>query len=142
MDIGFDEALRVARRCIADRTGDHEAAVIGYEKGEDHYFQFHTVKGDRGVVVDKRGVTRHCFAEDRDEASGGGGDVTKGDAVDKALCFLGDGRVERVRVKDEGYEVDVDRGDEGTFRVFVDREGMVHGQKCSRLSRNLAADIE
>jgi len=141
MDVGFDRALQVARQCIAERTGDREATMIRYEKGEDHYFEFRTLKGNRGVVVDKRGETRHCFAEDRDETSGSA-DVSKRDAVDKALCFLGAGRVQRVRVKEEGYEVDVDRGEEGTFRVFVDREGMVHGQKCSQLSRNLAVDIE
>jgi hypothetical protein len=142
MDIDFDEALRVARRCIADRTGDRDAVITGYEKGDDHYFQFRTRKGDRGVVVDNNGTTRHCFEEDRGDVSRSGGSVTQKDAVDKALCFTGDGRVERVKVKDEGYEVDIGRGNAGTFRVFVDREGMVHEQKCSLLSRNLAADIE
>lgn len=142
MDIDFDEALRIARRCVADRTGDRDAVVIGYERGEDHYFQFHTRKGDRGVVVDKHGRTRHCFEEDRGEAYGIGGSVAQREAIDKALGFIGEGRVDRIKVKDEGYEVDIDRGGEGLYRVFIDREGMVHEQKCSMLSRNLAADID
>ena len=92
MDIGFDEALRVARRCVADRTGDHEATVVKYEKGEGHYFQFRTRKGDRGVVVDKRGMTRHCF-EDSSESYPG--DLTAQEAMDKALDLTGGGKVER-----------------------------------------------
>jgi hypothetical protein len=114
--------------------------MIRYEKGADHYFQFRTLKGDRGVVVDKRGLTRHCFEEDRTEALPG--EITHQEAVNKALFLTGDGRVEMVRTRKDGYEVDIDLGEKGTYRVFVDREGMVHEQKCSQLSRNLAADLE
>lgn len=142
MDIDFDEALGVARRCVANRTGDRDAVVIKYEKGEDHYFQFRTRRGDRGVVVDRSGRTRHCFEEDRDEVPQRGRDIGQRDAIDKALEFIGDGKVERIKVKDDGYEVDIDRGDKGIYRIFVDWEGMVHEQKCSLLSRNLAADID
>ena len=142
MDIDFDEALGVARRCIANRTGDRDAVVIRYEKGEDHYFEFHTRKGDRGVVVDRSGRTRHCFEEDYEEVPRGARDIGQRNAIDRALEFIGDGKVERVKVKDEGYEVDIDRGDKGTYRIFVERDGMVHEQKCSMLSRNLAADID
>ncbi len=35
-------------------------------------------------------VTRHCFAEDHEETSGNSGDITKREAVEKALCFPGD----------------------------------------------------
>ncbi len=142
MEVDFDEALGVARRCIANRTGDREAVVIRYEKGEDHYFEFRTRKGDRGVVVDRSGRTRHCFEEDLEEVPSGARDISQRDAIDRALEFIGDGKVERVKVKDEGYEVDIDRGDKGTYRIFVERDGMVHEQKCSMLSRNLAADID
>jgi hypothetical protein len=141
MDIDFDEALGVARRCIANRTGDRDPVVIRYEKGEDHYFEFRTRKGDRGVVVDRSGRTRHCFEEDREEAPQGW-DIGQRDAINRALEFIGDGKVERVKVKDDGYEIDIVRGDQGIYRIFVDREGMVHEQKCSMLSRNLAADID
>jgi hypothetical protein len=141
MDIDFDEALRVARRCVADRTGDHDAVVARYEKGEDHYFQFHTRKGDRGVVIDRKGTARHCFEEDLDDIPPGK-NITQREAVERALEFIGNGTVERVKAKEEGYEVDIEQEEKGTFRVFVERGGMVHPQKCSLLSRNLAADID
>lgn len=142
MDIDFDEALGVARRCIANRTGDRDAVVIRYEKDEDHYFKFRTRKGDRGVVVDRSGRTRHCFEEGREEVSQAGRVISQREAIDKALGFIGEGKLVRTKVKDEGYELDVDRGDKGIYRIFVERDGMVHEQKCSLLSRNLAADID
>ncbi|MDW5564256.1 MAG: hypothetical protein SA339_13660 [Methanomassiliicoccus sp.] len=141
MDVGFDEALRVARQCIADRTGDREAMVTRYERGKDHYFQFATRKGDRGVVVGRNGITRHCFREDRDETLAPR-EMSQNEAVERALGFIGEGEVETIKARGGGYEVDVDRGAEGRFRLFVDREGTVHCQKCSELSRNLAADID
>ncbi|MBI0582611.1 MAG: hypothetical protein ISF22_00130 [Methanomassiliicoccus sp.] len=140
MSIEFSEALAIARQCVLSRTGDSDAVMLRYEKGDAHLFQFHTSKGDLDVRVDMNGEIGPCTPSNAEEAPERS--VSTQDAVDKALCFIGDGRVERIRTKDGGYEIDVDREKDGIVRVFVDREGMVHGQKCSNLSRNLAVDID
>jgi hypothetical protein len=140
MVVDFEEALRIARECVSRRTGDSGPIVLRYELRDNYFFQFRTLKGDIDIIVDPRGEVGHCFEEQpSDEPQEP--TLKQQDAVEKALCFLGDGKVERIRSKGGGYEVEVDRDEGGTELLFVDSEGMVHRQKCSVLTKNMAQDI-
>jgi hypothetical protein len=140
MVVEFEEALRIAKECVGKRTGDSGPTVLRYELRDNYFFQFRTLKGDIDIIVDPRGEVGHCFEEQPSDEPPEPM-LKQQDAVEKALCFLGDGKVERIKAKDGGYEVEVYRDERGTEVLFVDSEGMVHRQKCSVLTKNLALDI-
>jgi hypothetical protein len=141
MVVKFEEALSIARECISKRTGDVDPTVLRYELKDNFFFQFRTSKGNLDIIVDPRGEVGHCFEEwppdEPPEPS-----ISQQEAADKALDFLGDGRVDMIKARAGGYEVEVDRGEQGTVVLFVDRGGMVRREKCSVLTRNLTADID
>ncbi len=141
MVVGFEDALRIAKECVGKMTGDNEPIVLRYELRDNYFFQFRTLKGDIDIIVDPRGEVGHCFEEQPSDEPPEP-TLRQQDAVEKALCFLGDGKVERIKAKGGGYEVEVDRDEQGTVVLFVDSDGMVHRQKCSVLTKNLALDID
>ncbi len=140
MAVVFEEALRIAKECVGKRTGDSEPTLLRYQLRDNYFFQFRTLKGDIDIIVDPRGEVGHCFEEQSSDEPQEPM-LKQQDAVEKALCFLGDGKVERIKAKGGGYEVEVDRDQQGTVMLYVDREGMVHRQKCSVLTKNLALDL-
>ena len=140
MVVEFDEAYGIAKECVSKRTGDLHPTLLRYELKDTFFFQFRTSKGDMDIIVDPLGEVGQCFKEGPSEETEP--PLTRQDAVHLALSSLGGGKVGLLKMRDGGYEVEVDRGDKGTYMVFVDREGMVHRQKCSVLTRNLAQDID
>ena len=139
MVIEFEEALKVAKECASKRTGDDHPVVLRYERQDNFFFQFSTTKGELGIIVDPYGEVGHCFEERPPDE--GGPAVTRADAVSKALESLDGGKVTYIKAKSGGYEVEVDWEPKGTYVLFVDREGIVHRQKCTVLTRNPDLDV-
>jgi hypothetical protein len=139
--IEFEEALSIARKCVEKKTGDRQPMLLRYEISGDHVFHFQTAAGDHHIIIDRFGKVGHCYAEEKPEHSEGPPELPQRVAVEKALAYLREGRVQRVKARNGGYEVEVERG-EAPIQVFVDRKGTVHSPKRSLLSRDLAADIE
>jgi hypothetical protein len=140
MVIEFEEALKVAKDCATNRTGDENPIVLRFERQENFLFQFRTTKGDLNIIVDPYGEVGHCFGErpsEEEETI----TLTRQDAVSKALDFLGEGKVAYIKSKSGGYEVEIEREKKGPVDLFVDKEGMVHRQKCTALTRNPELDV-
>jgi hypothetical protein len=139
--IEFEEALSIARKCVEKKTGDRQPMLLRYEISGDHVFQFQTTSGDHHIIIDRFGKVGHCYIEEKSEPSESPFEIPQRVAVENALAYLREGRVQRVKARSGGYEVEVERS--GTLvQVFVDRKGTVHSPKRSQLSRDLAADIE
>lgn len=138
MAIEFEEALKIAKECVAKRTGDENPAVLRYERQNNFFFQFRTLKGDLDIIVDPYGEVGHCFEERPSEEETM---ITRQDAVVKALEFIGGGKVTYIKAKSGGYEIEVERGGKDVVELFVDREGIVHRQKCTVLTRNPELDV-
>jgi hypothetical protein len=139
MAIEFEEALKIAKECITKRTGDKNPQVLRYERQENFFFQFRTLKGDLDIIVDPYGEVGHCFEEKTSEEVET--NLSREGAVSKALEFVGGGKVTYIKAKSGGYDVEVDKGSKGLVELFVDKEGMVHRQKCTVLTRNPELDV-
>lgn len=64
MDIGFDDALKIAKKSIGDMTGDYNAEILKFDSKDDYYFKLQTSKGTYDVVVDRNGTLGRFSKED------------------------------------------------------------------------------
>jgi hypothetical protein len=66
MDIGFDEALRIARKSIGDMTSDQSAVIQKFESGNDYFFEFQTSKGRFELRMERNGWISKISRQEKD----------------------------------------------------------------------------
>lgn len=139
-EVGFEEALNTAKKCVAKKTGDHQPRLLLYQLGGDHVFHFQTTAGDHHIIIDRNGKVGHCYVEEQAEQAERPPRISHWVAVEHALEHIGKGKVSRVKAWSDGYEVEVEH-DGRICRVYVDGEGKAHSQKRSLLSTVMAEDM-
>jgi hypothetical protein len=178
MDIGFDNALKIAKKSVGDMTGDFNAEILKFDSKDGYYFKLQTIKGAYDVVVDRNGNLGRFSKEDNvamtstSQAQGAaqprsyehghndhhdyddhvysqnnrpspGQRIPQQAAVEKAISYVGGGRVEKVRPTGDGYEIEINRGlMKGRMKVLVDGSGAVRAQKQSRMSDMLDFELD
>lgn len=154
MGIAFDDALKIARKSIGDMTGDMNPEVLRFESKNGFNFGFRTAKGNYDITIDPNGTVGRFMREDSSvpqapahqpahrkqyddpdqgtrSASGG---LTQQAAVEKALNYVGGGRVDKVKQSHGGWEIEISRGMmKGKMKVQVDANGTVNAEKRSRM---------
>lgn len=153
MGITFDDALRIARKSIGDMAGDGNPEVLGFEAQNGFNFRFRTVKGDYAITIDPDGnvgkfnresapayqapaqpARSQPYTDQRASAPAPHGGLTQQAAVEKALSYVGGGRVEKVKPHHGGWEIEIARGMvKGKVKVQVDANGNVYTEKKSRM---------
>jgi hypothetical protein len=66
MDIGFDEAFRIAKKSVGDMTSDQKAEILKFDSQNDYTFRFQTCKGIYQVVVERNGSIAKISKEERE----------------------------------------------------------------------------
>jgi hypothetical protein len=154
LGIAFDDALVIAKKSIGDMTGDTNPEVLRFESQNGFNFRFRTVKGNFDITIDPNGSVGKFMREDmsvtqtaayqppyrehHDENDHGSktpqGGINQQAAVEKALNFVGGGRVDKVEPSHGGWEIEISRGImKGKVKVQVNANGTVHAEKRSRM---------
>ncbi|MBI0584005.1 MAG: hypothetical protein ISF22_07235 [Methanomassiliicoccus sp.] len=154
MIITFDDALREARKAIGNMTGDASPEVLKFESGNGFNFRFRTTKGVYDIMIEPNGSVGRFAREDTGAPQAstysippqGGkarqsqndqppyGSISQQAAVERALSYVGGGRIDEVKSKDGGWEVEINRGImKSKVELFVDFRGAVHVKKRSRM---------
>jgi hypothetical protein len=132
-ELTFDRDISMAKRSIAEITGDTGPEVLRY--GFDHgsiIFTFRTrigvfstAIGMDGSITVRREEPRSFLPTVTAEPGEDNGSERRVAAMERALRFTGEGYIRSVEGREGGFIVEIGRPRAAPVRVFVDRQGAV-----------------